>query len=318
MKISAVISTWNKRDAVLANIAGLKAGARVPDEIVVVDNCSRDGTPAAIREHHPDVVLVELPHDRLGACETFNLGFWKASGDAVAIMDDDVVATRDWLATLEAALLAEPATTAMISSRVIEPGMPEDYQRAEVARGRYYASTFRGCGTLVRSAVLRDTGGYDERFFIYGNERDLAARVLARGLRIGQLPDAVIHHSTPFGMKAGKRSLYYHVRNFWLYAFKNCAWSDVLRTAWGMARKALGGKRAAHGGGGAVSAEATAAAHERELEATGTMGIAQAMRETPGAWWIVVKATLNALANLPYCLARRSVVRAPDFRLPGL
>jgi hypothetical protein len=41
------------------------------------------------------------------------------------------------------------------------------------------------------------------------------------------------------------------------------------------------------------------------------------MRETPGAWWIVIKATLNALANLPYCLARRAVVRSPDFRLPG-
>ncbi len=311
MKISAVISTWNKRQDVLANIAALKAGRRAPDEIVVVDNCSRDGTAAAIAQQHPDVVLLTLPHDRKGACETFNLGFKAATGDVVAIMDDDVVATRDWLALLEAALLAEPDSTAMVSSRVVEPGMPEDYQRAELARGRYYASTFRGCGTLVRADMLRATGGYDERFFIYGNERDLAARVLRRGGRILQLPDAVIHHATPFGMKAGKRSLYYHVRNFWLYAFKNCAWSDVLRAAWGMTRKALGGRRA-------VSRDATAAAHERELEATGTLGLAQAMQQTPGAWWIVTKATLNALVNLPYCLARRAVVRAPDFRLPGL
>jgi hypothetical protein len=32
---------------------------------------------------------------------------------------------------------------------------------------------------------------------------------------------------------------------------------------------------------------------------------------------IVVKATLNALLNLPYCLARRKPVDSPDFRLPG-
>ena len=312
MKISAVISTWNKKDAVLANVAALRAGTRVPDEIVVVDNCSRDGTVEALRAVQPGVVVVPMPHDRKGACETFNIGFRTATGDAIAIMDDDVVATREWLATLEAALLGEPESTAMVSSRVIEPGMPAAYQQAEVARGRYYASTFRGCGTLARAEMLRATGGYDERFFIYGNERDLAARVLARGGRILQCPDAVIHHATPFGMKAGKRSLYYHVRNFWLYAFKNCSWPDVFRAAFAMARKGLGGKKPA------VRRDATGAANEDELEATGTMGLAQAMKETPGAWWIVTRASLAALGSLPYCLARRSVVRAPDFRLPGL
>ncbi len=311
MRISAVISTWNKKDAVLANIAALKAGRRVPDEIVVVDNCSRDGTAAAIRQRHPDVALVEMPHDRKGACETFNIGFRRATGDLVAIMDDDVAATPEWLAALEAALLAEPASTAMVSSRVVEPGMPAGYQETEVARGRYYASTFRGCGTLARRTVLDATGGYDERFFIYGNERDLAARVLAAGHRILQVPEAVIHHATPFGMKAGKRSLYYHVRNFWLYAFKNCAWRDVLRAAWTLARRGLSR------GGAASHARGTAAAHEGELEATGTMGLSQALRETPGAWWIVARATGNALLNLPYCLQRRQPVSSPDFKLPG-
>lgn len=312
MQISAVISTWNKREAVLANVAALKAGTRVPDEIVVVDNCSSDGTAEAVAEEHPDVVLVVMPHDRLGACETFNIGFRKAGGDLIAIMDDDVVATPEWLATLEAALAAEPQSTVMISSRVIEPGMPESYQQSEIERGRYYASTFRGCGTLVRAKELLDAGAYDERFFIYGNERDLAARLLARGGRIVQLPDAVIHHCTPFGMKAGKRSLYYHVRNFWLYSFKNCRWVDVFRAAWGMARKGLGG------GGTKVKHDATGSEIEKELEATGTMGLSQAMKETPGAWWIVFKATSNALLNLPYCLSRRSVVDAPDFKLPGM
>jgi hypothetical protein len=255
-----------------------------------------------------------MPHDRKGACETFNIGFRTASGDAVAIMDDDVVATPEWLATLEAALQAEPPTTALVSSRVIEPGMPEPYQRAEVARGRYYAATFRGCGTLARASVLAATGGYDERFFIYGNERDLAARVLAAGHRILQLPDAVIHHATPFGMKAGRRSLYYHVRNFWLYAFKNCAWGDILRAVWSMTGKGLGGGD----GGRREHGAATAGSEERELEATGTMGLGRALRETPGAWWIVTKATAAGFLLLPYCLSRRAVVRSPDFRPLGL
>src|SRR5690606_35145816 len=128
----------------------------------------------------------------------------------------------------------------------------------------YYASTFRGCGTLARADVLRRAGLYDERFFIYGNERDLAARVLGLGYRILQEPDAVLHHRTPFGMKAGARSLYYHVRNFWLYAFKNCRWRDVARMALALARKA-------RGGGSPAADGATGRREETELEATGTL-----------------------------------------------
>jgi len=311
MKITAVISAWNRRDAVAANIAALQAGSRVPDEIVVVDNASTDGTADWLRRHHPRVVVAEMAHDRYGACETFNVGFKLATGDAVAIMDDDVEARHDWLATLERVLESEPASTGMVSSRVVEPGMPESYQRAEIARGAYYASTFRGCGTLARRHVLEQAGWYDERFFIYGNERDLAARVLARGYRILQCPDAVIDHGTPFGMKAGRRSLYYHVRNFWLYAFKNCRWRDVARMALAMASKA-------RGGGAAVRDDATGSDAEAELEATGTMGLARAVRETEGARLVVLQATLAALLELPYCLRHRQVVTAPDFRLPGV
>jgi len=312
MKISAVISTWNRCEDVLANVAALKAGERVPDEILVVDNASTDDTARRMAREHPDVRLLVMSHDEAGACETFNIGFRLSRGDAIAIMDDDVVATPTWLSTLERVLLSEPPSTAMVSSRVIEPGMPEAYQRAEVERGSYYASTFRGCGTLARRDVMERAGWYDERLFIYGNERELAARVLGLGYRILQCPDAVIHHGTPFGMKAGARSLYYHVRNFWIYAFKHCRWSDVFAMALRLMRKARGGASSA------VRDDATGSAAEGELEATGTVGLAQSMRDTPGAKWIVIKASLNALANLPYCLARRAVVRAPDFKLPGV
>lgn len=312
MKISAVISTWNRRDAVAANVAALKSGTRPPDEIVVVDNASTDDTVAMLQREHPDVVVAQTAHDRYGACETFNIGFKLTRGDLIAIMDDDVVATPRWLELLEARMVSEPESTAMISSRIIEPGMPEAYQQAEVARGAYYASTFRGCGTLARRDVIERAGWYDERFFIYGNERDLSARVLGLGYRILQDPEPVIHHATPFGMKAGARSLYFHVRNFWLYAFKSCRWLDVIRMAASMTGKALGGGKAS-----SVRADATGSAQDSELEATGTMGLAQSMKDTAGAPMIVIKATLNALLNLPYCLAHRKRVDSPDFRLPG-
>jgi len=303
--VTAVISSWNKRAHVLANVRALMQQTRRPREIVVVDNASTDGTAAALRAEFPipgsPLVLIEMPHDRFGACETFNLGFRAATQEFVAILDDDVVLPPNWIERLLARFEREPPTTVLVTTQVIEPAMPDEYVARADVRAERYLSTFRGCGSLVRRAALLRAGGYDERFFIYGNERDLSARLLSDGGRILFAPEVVTFHATPFGLKAGKRSLYYHVRNFWLYAFKNVAWSDVLRAALHLARKALLGAKA---GGGDAS------------EATGTIGLDQSLRATPGGFWIAVKATLNALLNLPYCLKRRRVCRAPDFRLP--
>ena len=303
--VTAVISSWNKKAHVLANVRALMQQTRRPREIVVIDNASTDSTAAALRAEFPipgsPLVLIEMPHDRFGACETFNLGFRAATQEFVAILDDDVVLPPNWVERLLARFDREPPTTVLVTTQVIEPAMPDEYvARADVCAERYL-STFRGCGSLVRRAALLRAGGYDERFFIYGNERDLSARLLSDGGRILFAPEVVTFHATPFGLKAGRRSLYYHVRNFWLYAFKNCAWSDVLRAALHLARKALLGAQA---GGGDAS------------EATGTIGLDQSLRATPGGFWIAVRATLNALLNLPYCLKRRRVCRAPDFRLP--
>jgi GT2 family glycosyltransferase len=303
--VSAVISSFNKRGHVLANVRSLMEQTRRPAQIVVVDNASSDGTVAALRAEFPPgsapLVVIEMPHSRFGACETFNLGFRAATQEFVAILDDDVVLPPNWIERLLARFAREPATTGLVTTQVIEPGMPDDYLARPDVGAERYLSTFRGCGSLVRRDLLLRAGLYDERFFIYGNERDLSARILGLGARILLDPTVVTFHATPFGLKAGARSLYFHVRNFWLYSFKNCAWSDVLRAAWRLGGKALFG---AGGGGGHAS------------DATGTIGLDQSLKATPGGIGIAFKATLNALLNLPYCLKHRRVCKAPDFRLP--
>src|SRR5262249_37290126 len=221
---------------------------------------------------------------RSGALTPFTLGSRGAPRGSGATGPAALALPPNWTGRLLPRLGSEPASTVLVTTQVNEPAMPDDYLARQDVRGERYLSTFRGCGSLVRRAALLRAGGYDERFFIYGNERDLSARLLSDGGRILLAPEVVTFHATPFGLKAGRRSLYYHVRNFWLYAFKNCAWSDVLRAAVHLARKALLGARA---GGGDAS------------EATGTIGLDQSLRATPGGFGIAVKATLNALLNLP-------------------
>jgi GT2 family glycosyltransferase/LmbE family N-acetylglucosaminyl deacetylase len=301
LPISAVISTWNKKDDVRENLLALARQECPPAEIVVVDNASKDGTAEMIRAEFPAVKLIVTPHDKIGACETFNMGFKAATQPWIAIMDDDVVAPPDWLKKLWDRAQREPETTAMVSSKVVEPGMPEEFLRNDGVNRERYMATFRGCGTLAKRDVVLRAGGYDEEFFIYGNERDLSARVLILGYRILQYPQAEIFHKTPFGMKGGKRSLYYHVRNFWLYAFKHCSWWQVLRAGMMLGLKGLGLRK----GKGQTT------------DATGTIGIDKSIKETEGGLGIAFKATFDALLKLPYCLKHRQVCRHPDFVPPA-
>ena len=302
-RATAVISTWNKKDDVRANLESLRAQTLPFEEIVVVDNASRDGTAEMIAREFPEVRLILMPHDRFGACETFNIGFKASRTELTAILDDDIVMSPEWLEKAAQRMQGEPATTAIVSTQVVEPGMPESYTSSPLVNRERYMSTFRGCASLARSQALREAEYYDERLFIYGNERDLTCRLLNLGYRVLQYPGCGVFHKTPFGIKMGKRSLYYHARNAWLSMLKYAPASDLARMPWLVFTKVVlrGEKQEAEG---SVS------------DAVGTIGIGRSLRETPGAWWVVTRAAFSVLANVPYCFKHRHPVRAPDFELP--
>lgn len=301
---TAVISTWNKSGVVRENLASLRAQTLPFREIIVVDNASTDDTHTVISEEFPEVRLIIMPHSNYGACETFNIGFASATTPLVAILDDDITLPPTWLEETTARMMSEPDTTAIVSTEIIEPGMPAEYIAASKAAGSRYMSTFRGCGSLARRAAIKAAGYYDERLFIYGNERDLTCRLLNLGFRVLQDPEIETFHKTPFGIQMGKRSLFYHARNAWLSMIKYAPTHDLVRMPYLVVTKVLLRKEQSEAEGGAA------------LDATGTLGIGRSIRETRGSLWVLFKAACSIVYNLPYCLKRRAPVTAEDFELP--
>lgn len=155
---------------------------------------------------------------------------------------------------------------------------------------------------MGRRAALERAGFYDPRLYIFGNERDLTARLLNLGYRVKMVPGIEVFHKAPFGMRKGRRSLYYHVRNFWIYAFKYLPWGAVFSVPFVLLARALG--RGAKAGG------------EDMADAVGTIGLMDSIRSVRGGFLICVAGTLAGLWNLPYCIRRRQVCRAEDFEPP--
>jgi GT2 family glycosyltransferase len=300
--VSLVISVWNRQADLRENLQAIAVQTVKADQVIVVDNASHDGTPEMVVAEFPWVQLIRMPHSRYGACETFNIGFASAWGEFTGILDDDVVLPKTFVADMLAKFAQEPATTAILSPKVIEPEMPDWYRDSAKINQERYLPTFRGCGSMARTAALRAAEWYDIRFFIFGNERDLTTRLLNLGYRVKMLPQVEVFHKAPFGMRHGKRSLYYHVRNFWLYAFKYLPWSQVFGFPFRFLKKGLGGKQKNDGG--------------EVADAVGTIGLFDNIKTVPWGYWICIKASLAALGSLPYCLKRRQVCRHPDFEPP--
>jgi LmbE family N-acetylglucosaminyl deacetylase/GT2 family glycosyltransferase len=303
---TAVISTWNKVDVLRENLDSLRAQSLPFAKIIVVDNGSKDETARVVADEYPEVRLIVMPHSEYGACETFNIGFASATTELVAILDDDIVLPRTWLEETTRRMQSEPESTAVVSTEIIEPGMTAEYIANSKAAGVRYMSTFRGCGSLAKRAAIKAAGFYDERLFIYGNERDLTCRLLNLGLRVLQDPGIETFHKTPFGIQMGKRSLFYHARNAWLSMLKYAPMKDLMRLPFLVVTKVL-----MNGGSDDV-----AGSEKKKLDATGTLGLGKSIRATKGAYWTIFKAGLSVLYNVPYCLKRRQPVQAEDFELP--
>ena len=179
--------------------------------MIVVDNGSGDGSVPYLREAHPDVLVLELGVNT-GFAHAANRGLERASNELVALVNTDVVLAPDWTARTAAALLAAPDAAAVACKMVSveDPGFiydAGDILRRDGAceqRGRFLpddgrwdepGEVFGACAgaALYRRSVVRAVGGFDERYFAYLEDVDLALRLRLAGWRCAYEPALARH-----------------------------------------------------------------------------------------------------------------------------
>ncbi|MGA9115923.1 MAG: glycosyltransferase family 2 protein [Bacteroidota bacterium] len=85
--ISAVIPTYNRARTVVRAVQSALAQTRPPDEIIVVDDGSRDETASVLEEFAPRIRLIR--QENAGASAARNRGVREAAGDWIAFLDSD-------------------------------------------------------------------------------------------------------------------------------------------------------------------------------------------------------------------------------------
>ena len=224
--LSIVIPAYNEERYIgelLEQVRAVDLGALgVDKEIIVVDDCSADRT-SAIAGAAPGVRLHRMPVNG-GKGRAVRAGVELATGDYLIIQDADLeYDPQDYVPMMRAIL--EKRGNVVYGSRYLGRGRHPQQSLAAYAGGRSLSLVMLACtGHTVTDTVTAlklfprdllpslhlETTGFE-------TDHEITAKVLARGLRIVEVPVRYYPRSREDGKKIGPSDWFKAVRTFWRY-----------------------------------------------------------------------------------------------------
>lgn len=282
-QVCAVIVSYNTRDLLERCLEDLHTQADVDVQAVVVDNGSSDGSVGLVHERFPEATVIQL-HENVGFARANNVAFKRCRGEFVLLLNSDAFLAPRALTALVAAARRHPQAGA-IGPRLHNPdgtlqrsawpfprasrllleafmlhrplrrlGVLEDlgtWPHDEERSVEFLA----GACLLMRADALAEVCGFDEKFWLYGEEADLQRRLTTRGWGVVFTPTASATHvgaASSVLSNARLRHFYSGQRRFltkhggplsWPLARLALLIGSVLRARWGAARVAVERKR---------------------------------------------------------------------------
>lgn len=262
--ISIVIVSYNVRyflEQCLRSI--LQHSSNLIVEIIVVDNISTDDTMEVVPKLFPDIIFIRN-NENVGFARACNQGMKSSKGNYVLFLNPDTIIEEGTLSTCLQYMNAHDDVGA-VGVRMIDGAgnFLEESKRGEPSLFRSFwklsgisrifpnSASFNGynlghigefeeaevevlCGAFMfcRRDVLAQTLGFDEDFFMFGEDIDLSKRIRDGGKKLVYLPSTTIVHYK--GQSTGKQGFSY-VRKFYnamlIYTSKHYR-SHILGTKW--------------------------------------------------------------------------------------
>ena len=210
MKISAIVPTYNRRDALRDCIQTLIDQDLAKDqyEIVVVVDGSSDGTTSMLRSLASQANLVIIEQENKGKSAAINAGMNAASSDIVLIIDDDFLCDPSLLSThlashgpdsrvlVSGQILSAIGPSPSLAERKMHQDLEDYYARlAADPRLQWPGDAWAGPNCSMSRDVFFESGGSDERNFPRREEdSDLGLRLWRIGIRFQYEPQAKATH----------------------------------------------------------------------------------------------------------------------------
>lgn len=201
--VSIIIVSYNTADLIGDCLESVLASRQVNCEVFVVDNASRDQSAEIVRKKFPAVRLI-VNEKNLGFGAANNQALRECTGRYVVFLNPDTTVEPESFCRMVAFMDAHPQV-GLAGPMVFNPdGTRQDSVSYRYPGHRYGAADLGslpggiacvlGACQIAGAGLLRELGGFDEDFFLYGEDQDICLRVRKRGFEIGFIDDAVIMH----------------------------------------------------------------------------------------------------------------------------
>lgn len=210
-KTNIIILTYNKLDYTMTCIESIRANTqRGSYQMIVVDNCSTDGTREWLAEQS-DIITI-FNEENVGFPKGCNQGIKLTTSGDIMLLNNDVIVTENWLDILQDCLHSSDEVGAVgpTDNGVIDVNYGTVDELFDFARAynNYDSSKWEkrlkliGFAMLIKRSVVEEVGLIDERFSP-GNceDTDYSFRIIQRGYKIYYCNNVFLHHygSVSFG-----------------------------------------------------------------------------------------------------------------------
>jgi GT2 family glycosyltransferase len=210
--VSVVIPNWNGKRFLTGVLDSLAKQSYKQVEVIVVDNGSHDGSVEFIRENYPFVRLA-LYEKNTGFAVAVNRGIRESKGEYIALINNDTVLEDEFIAELVKGMHEHPECGSLgckmlaYDDHTLLDGVGDGYRRGGLPgrighrekdtglfdQGRYILGACGGAA-LYRRSLFCDIGLFDDDYFAYLEDVDIALRAQSAGYKCYYIPTARIYH----------------------------------------------------------------------------------------------------------------------------
>ncbi len=248
-KLAVIILNWNGRKLLEEFLpSAVRHTVSAEADLWVADNGSTDDSVAYVRQHFPEVKILELG-ENLGFAEGYNVAIAKTNYPFTILLNSDVEVTQGWTLPL-VKLLEERPEVGAVMPKIRSYRNREMFEYAGAAggyldrlgypycRGRVFDRIEKDCGQYdgepievawasgaalcVRTGLYLELGGLDKDFFAHMEEIDLCCRMIGAGYKVMADMSSTVYHVGGASLpKENPKKTYLNFRNNLLLLHKN-------------------------------------------------------------------------------------------------
>jgi len=246
---SVIIVSYQGGDILRECIASI-IHSKYVSEIILIDNCSSDGSLEAIKEFADDRLNVIRMSSNVGLCKARNLGASIAIGEYLAFVDQDTKVHRNWLEEPLHLLDNHPeigAVQCMNLSRerpemISHGGIGLDglYWNQQPSSILEHVKSYRhvlypiGAGFVIRRDAWDAVKGFDPDFFVGYDDVDLGIRMWLRGFEVVCASKAIVYHDQARGHLRSRKGIsvtfaFFGIKNLLSMWTKNLSFRMIIK-----------------------------------------------------------------------------------------